>query len=220
MALAVIVKGPIGPHGVRPDHFWRSACGIEKPRWMREIGWGWGLILVAAVSLPWAMAITVATDGAFWAAAVGRDMAAKLVGGAEGHGAPPGFYLVTLPLLLFPFCLLLPAAAVTAWRERATPWVRFALCWLDAQLAGVRGAPTKLVHYPLPLYAALCWLLAGALDSAAGPPRAVGRGGVAAASAPRGSSARREHRRAGHHPCRRRSWRWRAWSSAPARAPG
>src|SRR5207302_9882275 len=103
------------------------------------------------------------TDGAFWASAVGRDMAGKLVGGAEGHGEPPGFYLLTLSLLIFPFCLLLPAAAVNAWRERATPWVRFALCWLIPSWLVFEAAPTKLVHYPLPLYAALFWLLAAGM---------------------------------------------------------
>jgi hypothetical protein len=57
-------------------------------------------------------------------------MAPKLVGGQEKHGAPPGYHLLAAILLLYPATLLLPAAGVVAWKGRAEPGVRFALCWL------------------------------------------------------------------------------------------
>jgi 4-amino-4-deoxy-L-arabinose transferase-like glycosyltransferase len=41
----------------------------RKAAWLKDLGWTWGLILFAAIVLPWAMMITVATDGAFWGAA-------------------------------------------------------------------------------------------------------------------------------------------------------
>ena len=133
------------------------------------MGWGWGLILVAIVVGPWAMAITVATDGAFWGIAVRSDLAPKLVGEQEGHGAPPGFYLALAPLLLFPAAVLLPAGLKVGWRDRAEPAVRFALCWLAPTWLVFELIPTKLVHYPLPIYGALAWLMAAACEQPIGP---------------------------------------------------
>ena len=31
----------------------------RKARWIKDLGWTWGLILFAAITLPWAMMITV-----------------------------------------------------------------------------------------------------------------------------------------------------------------
>jgi 4-amino-4-deoxy-L-arabinose transferase-like glycosyltransferase len=168
LALSILVKGPIGPMVVGLTLF-TLAAWERRVRWMADLGWGWGLIYMGAILLPWATAITVATDGAFWGAAVGGDLAPKLTEGAEGHGAPPGWYLVLLPLLIFPGGLLLPAAATTAWRERATPVVRFALCWLVPAWLVFEIVPTKLVHYTLPLYGAWVLLMALALARPLGP---------------------------------------------------
>jgi 4-amino-4-deoxy-L-arabinose transferase-like glycosyltransferase len=169
LAWSAMFKGPIGPMVVVLATLclclWDRRCA-----WLSRLGWGWGAVIIAAVIGPWALAITVATDGAFWGAAVGGDLAPKLAGKAEGHGAPPGFYLALAPLLLFPACLLAPAAAVTAWRARTEPAVRLALCWLIPAWLVFEAAPTKLIHYTLPLYGALAWLMARSLES--GPPTA------------------------------------------------
>jgi 4-amino-4-deoxy-L-arabinose transferase-like glycosyltransferase len=167
LALSILVKGPIGPMVV-------ALCLIllclwdRRWRWTLEIGWGWGLIALAAAVGPWALAITVATDGAFWGAAVGGDLAPKLAGEAEGHGAAPGFYLLLAPLLLFPATMLLPGGAIAAWRARAEPGARFALCWLVPAWLVFEATPTKLIHYTLPLYGALAWLMARALEPMGG----------------------------------------------------
>ena len=175
-AVAVLVKGPVGPMVIGLTLI--SLCVWDrKIGWLRDLGWGWGLILTALVVGPWAMAITVATDGAFWGAAVGGDLAPKLVGDQEGHGAPPGFYLALAPLLLFPAAILLPAGLTVGWRARAEPAVRFAVCWLVPTWLVFELIPTKLVHYTLPLYGALAWLMARALSAPiARTPRAIGAG--------------------------------------------
>jgi 4-amino-4-deoxy-L-arabinose transferase-like glycosyltransferase len=162
LSLSVLVKGPIGPMVVVLTLL-ALAIWERRVRWMAGLEWGWGLILLAAVTLPWAVAITVATDGAFWGAALGGDLAPKLVEGQEGHGAPPGFYLALLPFLIFPASLLLPAGAAGAWRTRTAPATRFSLCWLIPAWLVFEITPTKLVHYTLPLYGALAWLMAQAL---------------------------------------------------------
>jgi 4-amino-4-deoxy-L-arabinose transferase-like glycosyltransferase len=132
-------------------------------RWLLRLGWGWGLIILAGMTLPWALAITVATDGGFWGTAVGGDLAPKLFGGQEGHGAPPGYFLALSPVLLFPAVLLAPAGLIHGWRARAEPGIRFALCWLAPSWIVFELVPTKLPHYVLPTFGALAWLMAAAL---------------------------------------------------------
>ena len=78
--------------------------------------------------------------------------------GKERHGGLPGYYTVLAPLLLFPATLALPAGLVAAWRYRAEPAVRFALCWLIPTWIVFEAVPTKLPHYTLPAYGALAWL--------------------------------------------------------------
>jgi len=174
LALAILLKGPIAPMVVALTL--AALCLWERRgAWVGRLGWGWGLIVLAAVLGPWALAITVATDGVFWGAAVGSDLAPKLAGEAEGHGAPPGYYLLLAPVLLFPATLLLPPGAVAGWRARGEPAVRFALCWLIPSWLVFEAAPTKLIHYTLPLYGALAWLMARSLEGVgASPPPAVG----------------------------------------------
>ena len=162
LALSILLKGPIGPMIVLLTI--AALCAWDRRvAWLKTLGWGWGLIAVAAIVGPWAMAITIATDGAFWGAAVGGDLAPKLMGGQEGHGAPPLFYAALAPLMLFPAVLALPGGLVAGWRWRAEPGVRFALCWLVPAWLVFELTPTKLVHYTLPLYGALTWLMARAL---------------------------------------------------------
>jgi 4-amino-4-deoxy-L-arabinose transferase-like glycosyltransferase len=164
MALAgsILIKGPIGPMVVALTILalviWERRAG-----WLRTLGWGWGLIFVAAAIGPWAMAITVATDGTFWGSAVGADLAPKLAGAAEGHAGPPGYYLLLAPLLLFPATFLLPAGLAAGWKAAREPAIRFAWCWLVPSWLVFELAPTKLVHYVLPTFGALAWLMARAL---------------------------------------------------------
>jgi 4-amino-4-deoxy-L-arabinose transferase-like glycosyltransferase len=166
-ALALAVKGPIGPMVAALALL--ALWGMDrKAAWMRNLGWVWGLVLVLAVVGPWAMAITVATDGAFWGRAVTGDLAPKLAGGHESHGAPPGLHLLLSPLLVFPAAAVLPAALVWGWRRRAEPLARFAIAWAVPAWLVFEIAPTKLVHYPLPVYGALAWLAAGALGEPVG----------------------------------------------------
>jgi 4-amino-4-deoxy-L-arabinose transferase-like glycosyltransferase len=162
VSASVLLKGPIGPMVVALTILGLVAWE-RRARWLTTLGWDWGLILFFGITLPWALAITVTTDGAFWGMAVGGDLAPKLMSGQEGHGSPPGYYALLSPWLAFPASLLLPAGLVAGWRLRAEPGVRFALCWLIPSAIVFELVPTKLPHYVLPLYGALAWLMAAAL---------------------------------------------------------
>lgn len=162
LSVAALIKGPVGLM-VAIFALIGLAIWDRKAGWMKDLGWTWGLILFAAVVLPWAMMITVATDGAFWGAAVGGDLAPKLAGGQEGHAGPFGYHALLAPLLSFPATLLLPAGLVVGWTKRNEPGVRFAVCWLVPTWLMFEILPTKLVHYALPAYGALAMLMAAAV---------------------------------------------------------
>ena len=162
LGLSILVKGPIGLLVVVPAMIMLSVWDRDL-LWMRRLGWGWGLPLVALIVGPWAIAITIATDGGFWREAIGGDLAPKITGAAESHGGFPGMYAVLAPLLFFPATLLLPAAISTGWHRRAEPAVRFMVCWLVPAWLIFEIAPTKLWHYTLPTFGALALLAAAAL---------------------------------------------------------
>ena len=168
LGLSILVKGPIGLVVIAPAMLLLSLWDRDVS-WMRRLGWGWGLPLVALIVGPWAIAITIATDGGFWREAIGGDLAPKIAGGHESHGAPPGLYLALVGLTFFPATLLLPAALVSGWTRRAEPAIRFLVCWLVPAWLIFELTPTKLVHYNLPVFGAL------ALLAAAATTRPIGR---------------------------------------------
>ncbi len=167
LGLSILIKGPIGLMVIVPAVL--ALCVWDREwRWIKRLGWGWGLPLVALIVGPWAIAVTIVTDGGFWREAIVGDLAPKVAGGHESHGAPPGTHLLLLPLLMFPATLLLPAALSTAWSRRAEPAVRFLTCWLVPGWLIFELAPTKLVHYTLPVHAALFLLVSAALTRPVG----------------------------------------------------
>ena len=184
LSLALLIKGPIGPMvaalAIAALWIWD-----RRAPWLKGLGWSWGIAMVLLVVGPWAMAVTVATDGAFWTGAVMGDMVSKLGAGRESHGAPPGLHALLTPLLLFPATVLLPAGLAHAWKRRDRTDIRFAICWLLPSWIVFELTPTKLPHYPLPLYGALAWLIAGALAEPIGRvSRWIGAGlGLLAAAA-------------------------------------
>ncbi len=162
MGVGVLLKGPITPM-VAGLAAGALVLADRRAAWLRALRPGWGVLLMLAIVLPWFVAIGLATEGQFFADAVGKDLGRKLSSGDDAHGGPPGLHLLLLPLLLFPATLALPSAVMGAWRGRADPAVRFLLAWIIPAWIIFEATPTKLPHYPLPLYPALCLLLAGAV---------------------------------------------------------
>jgi len=160
LALSLVMKGPIGLLIFALTVLTLSVWD-RKWRWVGQLGWGWGLVIVLAAVGPWALAATVASDGEYWGA-VGKQVWRGL--GGEGERlAPPGAHALLTILLFFPGTLLLVAAAIAGWTRRNETGVRFALAWLVPAWLLFELTPGKLPHYVLPLYPALAWLVAAAL---------------------------------------------------------
>jgi 4-amino-4-deoxy-L-arabinose transferase-like glycosyltransferase len=171
-AAGILLKGPIVPL-IALATAASLAIADRDMRWLARLRPLAGLCLVAALVLPWFVAIEHATAGRFLARAVGRDLLPKLLGGQQAHGAPPGTYLMLALVTFWPGSLLIVPALVRGWRRRRAPAERFLLAWLVPAWLAFELVPTKLPHYVLPLYPALA-LLAG---------RALAEGGAIAGRA-------------------------------------
>ncbi|MGH7039645.1 MAG: ArnT family glycosyltransferase [Stellaceae bacterium] len=158
-AAGILLKGPIAPL-IALLTAAALAIADRDWRWLARLRPLVGLCLVAALVLPWLVAIERATAGGFLAQSVGHDLLPKLLGGQEAHGAPPGAYLALLPVTFWPGSLLLVPALLWVWRQRHAPAERFLCAWLVPTWLVFELVPTKLPQYVLPLYPALA-LLAG-----------------------------------------------------------
>src|SRR5450631_1019277 len=160
LAAGVLIKGPLILMFVG---FAALALSIadRSGRWIWSLrplaGLAWLIVLV----LPWFAAIIVKSGGGFLAQSVGEDMLAKVIGGQESHGAPPGYYFLLFWVTFWPGCVLAGLAAPRVWQARHEPGARFLLAWLLPSWAVFEAVITKLPHYVLPLYPAIAILIAG-----------------------------------------------------------
>jgi 4-amino-4-deoxy-L-arabinose transferase-like glycosyltransferase len=126
--------------------------------WLRPMHWFAGLLLTAIVILPWGIAIAFASHGEFYQQALGHDFAAKIMGGQETHGAPPGYYLLLASVTLWPATLFVLPGVGAAIARREDPALRYLLAWAGAAWAMFEIVPTKLPHYILPAYPAVAFM--------------------------------------------------------------
>ena len=163
LGLGVLVKGPVAPVVCAATAVALAAWDRDL-RWLRGIRLMSGLVVVALIVAPWAIAIGLASHGRFYTQSLGTDFAAKLAGGQETHGAPPGYYLVLATLTFWPATLFVLPGLRDAIARRADAALRFLLAWTVSAWLLFELTPTKLPHYILPAYPALA--LMGALWAA------------------------------------------------------
>lgn len=177
LAAAMLIKGPIGPLVVALTLL---ALGGYERRW----GWamallrGGGPLLFLAITAPWYLAITWVEGWSFWEDSLGRDLLGKVAAGQESHGLPPGSHLLALVFSFWPGTALLLLALPGLRLALGNPTVRLALAWALPFWIVLELTPTKLLHYPLPVFPALAMLAADRFFS--GPP--PGRGWVLGAA--------------------------------------
>ncbi|WP_395644551.1 ArnT family glycosyltransferase [Terricaulis sp.] len=167
MGAGVLIKGPVTP---LVAFLTLITIGVWEGRWrwMKPLVWWPGPLLMLAIVAPWLIAINQATEGRFFAEAIGRDLGGKISGDSEHHSGWPGYHLIVLLIALFPATFALPFAARLGWRTLRAPraeegmrGLRFLLAWAIPSFVAFEILPTKLPHYTLPLYPAIA-LLAGA----------------------------------------------------------
>ncbi len=164
--LGVLTKGPITPLVVATC---LVSVAVIAARYdlLGRVRPGMGVIVVAAVGLPWLAAVMARVGPAeYWrlvfTETVGRSIEAK-----EGHWGPPGYHLLLSPLLLFPASLGIGAGVAAAWRSvrhatrRGAEHARrdpvavspalFLTCWLAPSWIVFELVSTKLPHYTMPL---------------------------------------------------------------------
>ena len=161
LAAGILIKGPIAPL-IAVLTLGALAIADRDGKWIKGLGWLWGLPLMLALALPWFLMVGGGDDGGdgFVITAITTDLIPKLLGGQESHGAPPGYYVLTMLLFFWPGVFLAWPAVYRAWRERTDPALRFCLAWLIPAWILMEIIPTKLPHYVLPLYPALALVCA------------------------------------------------------------
>ena len=185
MSLAILVKGPVAPALIAASFVLAWCCGWRTPAWKR-LYWRNGLIGLAILTLPWFVAISIASRGEFLRFAVGRQILHRVSTDMEAHGGFPGYYPVVSTLVFYPWSAFIPAALVGAWvRRKSDPKFGFLIGWVIGPLLLLECFQTKLIHYYLPAFAACALLLVVArrarscLDEVNIRRRPLGRLGVA-----------------------------------------
>jgi 4-amino-4-deoxy-L-arabinose transferase-like glycosyltransferase len=171
LGASILIKGPIGPALAI-----LSLLGLWL--WERDLGWAKPLFNLGAMCLflllwvPWAVAIFIATDGAFFAESLGNDFGGKIVSAQESHPGPPGYHLGLILLTLWPASLfLLPgvAYAVATVRRGGDSTVsramRLCVVWVVPFWVLIELMPTKLPHYALPLFPMICLTMGAAVTA-------------------------------------------------------
>jgi 4-amino-4-deoxy-L-arabinose transferase-like glycosyltransferase len=170
LACGALVKGPITA-AVAGLALLTLALWERRIAWMRPLAWWPGPLLALALFAPWSLAINAETHGRFFIDMFAGDVAPKL-SGHDRHGAPPGYFLLLLPFLIFPATYTLPAAARQIWTTLRAPRsddaqaaTRFLIAWALPAFLLFELLPSKLLHYTLPTYPALALLCGAALAS-------------------------------------------------------
>lgn len=151
----------------------------RRAAWLRGLHAGWGAPLFLAIALPWYLAISIVSNGDFFAHSVGRNLLGKVGDAQQSHAGPPGYYLGLFALTFWPGSLLAGFAAPYVWRGRTEPAIRFLIAWIVPTWLIFEVVATKLPHYVLPTYPALALLAAAALFAPSGA--AAGRWRIAGA---------------------------------------
>jgi 4-amino-4-deoxy-L-arabinose transferase-like glycosyltransferase len=177
IALGMLAKGPITPFVVGSCAF---VCAAARRDWrfLWRLRPFTGIAVLACIAVPW---VVLAAREVGWETlreAFRAEVLDRAKEGAEGHGAPPGYYLITLVAFFFPGSLLTALAfgrlflrafaATTAehagffsrfrtrlFSARGRDAEIFLLGWAVPTWLAFEIVVTKFPHYILPIYPAL-----------------------------------------------------------------
>jgi len=163
LGASILVKGPLGLAAIAFPVLLLSVVGGSF-RWLKQLAPLPGVIWMLVVVAPWFIAIGIASKGAFFEEAVGRDLIGKVVSVQESHGAPPGAYLLLMFFTFWPVAAYFTTGISWIMDRFKQPVILYAVVSVVPFWLAVEAAPTKLPHYVLPLYPLMAIATAAALD--------------------------------------------------------
>jgi 4-amino-4-deoxy-L-arabinose transferase-like glycosyltransferase len=140
-----------------------------------------GLVIVAAIALPWYIAVWIATDGEWVRGFVDKHNVSRFLKPMEGHKGPIFYYVLAILVGMFPWSVFLPLSLVDLARrirERhsvANAYL-FLACWSGLYIVFFSLSQTKLPNYVLPAVPALAIVIAVLLDRWISAPASISRG--------------------------------------------
>ncbi|MFM2123317.1 MAG: hypothetical protein RLZZ589_1754, partial [Cyanobacteriota bacterium] len=158
--IAVLAKGPLGL--LLPGLVIIGFLLLKGRLWaeVRRTPWPPILALFFGVTAPWYAMATAANGSTFLDRFLGFSNVERFTSVLYSHPGPPWYYLPWVLLLLLPWSLFLPVAAIRlrfwrlqVWRQQqsaAADLPLLALLWLVLMLAFFSSAATKLPGYILP----------------------------------------------------------------------
>ncbi len=171
LGLSILIKGPI-------VIIIASLTIISLTIWEKDNKWIRGIIkplpitVFILVWVPWAILMWLNTDGEFYTASLNNDFGAKLFKSQESHSGPIGYYFLSIWLTLWPTCLvILPTIGFAIkilnnkriFDAQISKSVRFCIAAIIPYWFLIEVIPTKLMHYALPVFPAICSLSAIAI---------------------------------------------------------
>lgn len=172
IGLGLLTKGPVMLlHVVFPwllGPLWSDWASQHRARWY---GRGLlGVLLGIGMLLAWALPAGFSGGEAYRQRLFFTQTAARVVNGVapaqdlQNHARPLWWYLLAIPVLMFPLSGWPRAVAALAMLRRPLPvGIRFALCWLLPAFITFSLISGKQLYYPLPELGGGCLLLAGAI---------------------------------------------------------
>ena len=163
LGFGILLKGPVVPVIIALTivALWCFDRNLNLIKQLRPMT---GILIAAAISLPWIIAVQISSSGAFLKKSIGVDLLPKLMGGVESHGMPPGYYLLMLMIAFWPSSLLLWPSLIHFIKAKKDIFFKYIIAWLVPAWIMLEIVPTKLPHYVLPLYPAIAITVAKAMD--------------------------------------------------------
>lgn len=171
LGLSILIKGPIliiiTSLTIISLTIWEN-----NNKWIRGIIKPFPITVFVLIWVPWAILMWLNTDGEFYTASLNNDFGAKLFKSQESHSGPIGYYFLSIWLTLWPTCLvILPAIGFaikvlnnkSVFNAQISKSVRFCIAAIMPYWFLIEVIPTKLMHYTLPLFPAICSLSAIAI---------------------------------------------------------
>lgn len=159
MAFGVFIKG-ISPLFSISSILALCVAKRNQAQWLRKLKFKKGIFLLIVATLAWLVPFSLLGHSNFLVDMIKGDLLPKIVGGQQGHGAPPGFYLLIVNLITWPMGLYLIPAIVSAVKNRKKPTTCFLLAWIIPNWIIFAIVHTKLPQYILPLMPPVAYLIA------------------------------------------------------------